>query len=78
MLAGAAVVSDESEYLKEHFINGKELKMFSLQNVGRLAQTVQDLLIHTDKAQSMADCGYQTAIQSHQWINRLRDLDLIL
>ncbi len=78
MLAGAAVVSDESEYLKEHFINGKQLKMFSLQNVGRLAQTVQDLLIHTDKAQSMADCGYQTSIQSHQWINRLRDLDLIL
>ncbi len=78
MLAGAAVVSDESEYLKEHFINGKELQMFSLQNVGRLAQTVQDLLIHTEDAQSMADCGYQAAIQSHQWINRLRDLDLIL
>ena len=78
MLAGAAVVSDESEYLKEYFTNGKELRMFSLQDVGRLAQTVQDLLIHTEDAQSMADCGYQTAIQSHQWINRLRDLDLIL
>ncbi len=77
MLAGAVVVSDCSEYLNEHFTNGHELQMFTLQEIDRLPEIVHRLLIHTDEAQDIADCGYRSAIKSHRWINRLRKVHLI-
>lgn len=77
MLAGAAVVSDYSEYLKENFTNKCELEMFSLKDMESLPERVHHLLIHTDDAQTMADCGYRTAFQSHRWINRLQDMHFI-
>lgn len=76
MLAGAAVVSDDSEYLKEHFTNGCELQIFSLQDMERMVKTVHHLLLHIDDAQSMADRGYQAAMRSHKWSHRLRDLQI--
>lgn len=77
MLAGAAVVSDSSAYLQEHFTNGHELRMFSLKDMRGLLDTVEDLLEHTEEAQRMADCGYQVAFQEHRWKNRLQEIQLL-
>lgn len=77
MLAGAAVVSDSSYYLKEHFTNGKELQMFSLKNMEGLVDIVKYLLANPNEAQNMADCGYQAALKSHRWCSRLRDIHLL-
>ncbi len=77
MLAGAAVVSDSSAYLKEHFTNGQELQMFSLKDMSGLANTVKELLANEKKAQTMAECGYQAARENHKWINRLRGAQLL-
>lgn len=74
MLAGAAVVSDTSEYMHEHFTNGRQLQLFSLKNLREMAERVKYLLEHTDEAQCMADCGYQAAARQHMWKNRLEDL----
>lgn len=72
MLAGAAVVSDTSEYLQEHFLDGRELRMFSLKEEALvLADLVKELLEDENCAQSIADCGYQSAVEHHMWKNRL-------
>ena len=54
MLAGAAVVTDTSEYLQEQFRDGRELCMFSLKNMHVLADIVKELLENMDSAQSVA------------------------
>lgn len=77
MLAGAAVVSDSSEYMQEQFADGNQLRMFSLQNLKELGEAVKDLLSNVNGVQTMADCGYQTAKEHHMWKNRLKDLYLL-
>lgn len=76
MLAGAAVVSDTSGYMEEHFTSGQELQLFSLQEIENLPQMIYDLLGHPQQMQDMADCGYQVAKEHHMWINRLQDLKI--
>ena len=77
MLAGAAVVSDQSEYLKEQFMNGEHLQMFSLHEMNGMAETVKSLLSDVKCAQMLADCGYQEAKKHHMWKNRLEDIHLL-
>ena len=77
MLAGTAVVSDQSEYLQEQFTNGEQLHMFSLHEMNGMAETVKTLLSDVKCAQEMADCGYQQAKKHHMWKNRLQDIHLL-
>lgn len=70
MLAGAAVVTDDSTYLRREFTDGKELSMFSLKELGALPERVFDLFGHLNRAQQMADCGYHAAKESHTWKSR--------
>lgn len=77
MLAGAAVVSDQSEYLQEQFTNGEQLQMFSLREMEDIAEAVKMLLSDENCAQNMADCGYQQAKKQHMWKNRLQDIHLL-
>lgn len=77
MLAGAAVVSDQSEYLQEQFTNGEQLQMFSLREMEDMAEAVKTLLSDANCAQNMADCGYQQAKKQHMWKNRLQDIHLL-
>lgn len=70
MLAGAAVVTDDSTYLRREFTDGKELVMFGLEDLGTLPERVFDLFGHMDRAQQMADCGYRAAKEGHTWKSR--------
>lgn len=70
MLAGAAVVTDESTYMQREFTDGKELVMFSLKELATLPERVFNLFGHMDRMQEMADCGYQAAKSRHTWKNR--------
>lgn len=70
MLAGAAVVTDDSTYMRREFTDGKELVMFSLRDLQTLPERVFDLFGHMDKMQEMADCGYKVAKESHTWKSR--------
>lgn len=70
MLAGAAVVTDDSTYMRREFTDGKELVMFSLKDLGTLPERVFDLFGHEGRMQEMADCGYEAAKNSHSWENR--------
>lgn len=77
MLAKAAVMSDQSDYLVEQFKNGEQLQMFSLHAMNGMAETVKALLSDVKCAQEMADCGYQQAKKYHMWKNRLHDMQLV-
>ena len=70
MLAGAAVVSDDSTYLQREFTDGKELVLFRRNELMQLPERVYELFGHMDKAQEMADCGYLAAKECHTWKNR--------
>lgn len=70
MLAGAAVVTDDSTYLRREFTDGKELVMFSRNEIRTLPDRVFDLFGHMQSTQKMADCGYQTAKEHHTWKSR--------
>lgn len=52
MLAGAAVVTDDSTYLRRTFTDGKELVMFSLKELQTLPERVFDLFGHSSHMQS--------------------------
>ena len=70
MLAGAAVVTDDSTYLRRTFTDGKELVMFSLKELQTLPERVFDLFGHSSHMQELADCGYRAAKEGHTWKNR--------
>lgn len=80
MLAKAAVVTDDSAYMRKEFRDGEELVMFSLPELGTLPERVCHLFGHMDKAQEMAERGYLAAKSSHTWKNRaeyIRDYILL-
>ena len=70
MLAGAAVVTDDSTYLRRTFTDGKELVMFSLKELQTLPERVFDLFGHSSHMQEITDCGYHAAKEEHTWKNR--------
>lgn len=80
MLAKAAVVTDDSTYMRKEFRDGEELVMFSLPELGTLPEKVCSLFGHMDKAQEMAERGYLAAKENHTWKNRaeyIRDYILL-
>lgn len=70
MLAGAAVVTDDSTYLRHECTDGKELVMFKRNEIVSLPDRVCDLFGHMERTQEMAECGYQFARENHMWKNR--------
>ncbi len=74
MLAGAVVVTDSSQYLKEEFSND-EFVMFELTEIDCLAQTVTGLLQHPDQMQAIADRGLSAAKERHTWGHRACELE---
>lgn len=70
MLAGAAVVTDDSTYLRREFRDGEELMMFSLKELGTLPERVFALFGHIEEAQRIAERGYRAAKENHTWKSR--------
>lgn len=70
MLAGAAVVTDDSAYMRSMFRDGEELVMFSLKELGTLPERVCSLFGHMDETQQMANRGYRAAKEGHTWKSR--------
>lgn len=70
MLAGAAVVTDDSTYMRREFRDGQELVMFPLKELGTLPERVFELFGHMNEAQQMAERGYCAAKENHTWKNR--------
>lgn len=70
MLAKAAVVTDDSTYLRREFADGRELVMFSLSELSSLPERVFDLFGHMQSTQELAERGYLAAKDGHTWKSR--------
>ena len=71
MLAGAAVVTDDSAYLRHECTDGKELVMFKRSEISTLPDRVCNLFGHMEQTQEMANCGYEFARENHMWKHRV-------
>lgn len=74
MLCRSVCVTDESKYLAEQFTDQQELVFYSLEEIERLPAIVRSLLDNPQKAEFIAENGYQKAILSHNWETRALEL----
>lgn len=77
MLAGALVVSDESDYLRETFRNHKEIELFALPQIFSLPRSISSYLEDDNKRLRVAKAGQEAANRSHIWMNRLKEGHII-
>lgn len=70
MLSGTVSVTDESIYIRENFTDGKELVLYSLENLEELPVKVKWLLEHPDEAEKIAAAGKARAEKELTWQHR--------
>lgn len=73
MLSGAVCLSDETEYLKEHFVDGEQIVCYRLDQLAELPRKISDLL-EGDKGAEIARGGREIALREHTWEQRARQL----
>lgn len=78
MLNGALCLSDSSIYLNQEFIDGENIKFYSLTAIDQLPEMIQSLLDNPEKMQKIADAGYKKAKQEHTWASRAEALEMII
>ena len=66
MLAHTVLLTDKTTYLEENYVNGKELVMFSLDEIEKLPQIIKNMLSQ-DKLEQIADAGYRKTLKYHTW-----------
>ncbi len=70
MLSGTVSVTDESIYIRENFTDGKELVLYSLQDLEELPIKLKWLLEHLDEAEKIAAAGKERAEKELTWQHR--------
>lgn len=70
MLSGTIAVTDESQYITENFVSGKELVIYSLQHLEELPAKIRNLLDQEGDAQQLASAGWERAKQEMTWPHR--------
>lgn len=78
MLQKAVVVSDQTAYLRQHFIDGEDMILFRLDRLKELPQRLKCLLADDSHRQEMAERGYQKAVRRHTWKKRAEELLLLI
>ncbi len=74
MLAHAVCVTDRSAYLEERFTDGEDLLYFSLEDIGAAAGRIKSLLHDPQRAEKIAESGYQKTVLRETWQNRAMDM----
>ncbi len=73
-LNGAVCLTDDSIYLKEQLVDGKDCVFYSLEHIHDLPKIVQNLLDNKEQLESIAKNGYETALACHSWKKRAESL----
>lgn len=76
MLNGALCVSDKSEYLDSHYVDGKNIVFFNLDSPEQMAADVRWLLDHPSDAEEIAKNGMMTAKKYDTWEKRFERIVL--
>lgn len=74
MLAEAVCVSDETKYLKENFVDGENIILYSLEQLDEMVLVIKNLLNDTKKREKIAKSGYKCALENHTWKKRAEQL----
>ena len=75
MLQQTVALTDDSRYLREQFADGRELKYFSLEEIGALPEIVSALLLDTQALEEITVRGRKKALTSHTWEQRALALE---
>ncbi len=78
MLCGACCLSDETEYLRKHFVDGEELVLFDRARLDELPDKIRYLLEHDEEREKIAAAGQECAAAKHTWKVRAKQLLEIL
>lgn len=74
MLSGAVVVTDVSDYLKEHFSDGREIVFYQLDQLEALPGIIQNLQEDRARCERIADNGKHVAQHQHTWMQRVMQM----
>lgn len=74
MLAGAISLTDSSTYIEEQFQDGEDLVLYSLKQMDQIPAIIRAVLEDEEKAQAIAEAGYQKALQCHTWKHRVEEM----
>ena len=74
MLQGAVSLTDDSEYLREHFTDGENIQFFSLAHLDKLPELVRTLLTDTVRTEHIRQKAYEKASVYHTWEARAKEL----
>lgn len=70
MLSGTVSVTDGSKYICENFTDGRELVLYSFENMEELPGKVKWLLEHPNEAEKIAAAGMERAKKELTWQHR--------
>lgn len=74
MLCGAISVTDDTQYLREHTVDGENILMYQLQELDCLTEKLRYYMEHEEEAEKIAVEGNRLAKRSHTWSNRAEEL----
>lgn len=74
MLSGAVCVSDETEYLRKHFVENEEIVLFELDKLEELPEKIKWLLEDEEARRKIAENAYKNASTNHTWKQRAEAL----
>ncbi len=74
MASGAVVVTNDNSLMREYFKVGKEILLFTSQNLEEVRQSVNELLGDESKRKRVADGGRKRVMQGHTWDHRAKQL----
>lgn len=78
MLNGAVALTDPSIYLKERFTDGQELRFYTLEELDRLPEIVEDMLGHPARMKRLTEKVYEQAAKRDTWACRGIELERYL
>lgn len=70
MLSGTVAVTDESDYIRQNFLDGGELVLYSLSNLKELPVKIKELLSRPGEAEQIARAGELRAQTELTWQHR--------
>lgn len=74
MLSGAVCLTEETTYLREHFVDGREIVCFDLEHLDRLPVLIHELLENEPRRHEIAEKAYEKARAVHTWYVRAGQL----
>jgi len=74
LACGCLPITSESIYLREQFVDGKELLFYQSANRGAVNDTINSLLGNEKKRKEIAAKGRKKVMKHHTWDNRVKEL----